>query len=258
MNNLITLFSSFRLADLFDILLVAFITYQLLLLIREVRANRIVLGFAVLFLISVVAAQFHLLALDWLLSSLGPFLLIAFVVVFQPDLRRLISQIGRGGLWGGVFQGDAVLFNTISTSVQSLVKSRRGAIVVIEREDNLQSIIDSGTKMDAEVTAELLVTIFVPHSPLHDGAAVIRNGKIAAAGCILPLSQNPNLSKSYGTRHRAAVGITEETDALAVVVSEETHTISFTMAGKITPEIDAETLEEMLTLYGAKVDLGKF
>jgi diadenylate cyclase len=126
--------------------------------------------------------------------------------------------------------------------------------VVIEREDNLQGIIDSGTKMDAEVTAELLVTIFVPHSPLHDGAVVIRNGKIAAAGCILPLSQNPNLSKSYGTRHRAAVGITEETDALAVVVSEETHTISFTMAGKITPEIDTETLEEMLTLYGAKVD----
>lgn len=254
MNNLITLFASFRLADLFDILIVTFITYQLLLLIREVRANRIVLGFAILFLVSVVAAQFHLLALDWLLSSLGPFLLIAFVVVFQPDLRRLISQIGRGGLWGGVFQGDAVLFKTISDSVQSLVKNRRGAIIVIEREDNLQSIIDSGTKMDAEVTAELLTTLFVPHSPLHDGAVVIRNGKIASAGCILPLSQNPNLSKSYGTRHRAAVGITEETDALAVVVSEETHIISFTMAGKITPEIDAETLEEMLTLYGAKVD----
>ncbi len=254
MNNLITLFASFRLADLFDILIVTFITYQLLLLIREVRANRIVLGFAILFLVSVVAAQFHLLALDWLLSSLGPFLLIAFVVVFQPDLRRLISQIGRGGLWGGVFQGDAVLFKTISGSVQNLVKNRRGAIIVIEREDNLQGIIDSGTKMDAEVTTELLTTLFVPHSPLHDGAVVIRNGKIASAGCILPLSQNPNLSKSYGTRHRAAVGITEETDALAVVVSEETHTISFTMAGKITPEIDAETLEEMLTLYGAKVD----
>jgi diadenylate cyclase len=254
MNNLITLFASFRLADLFDILIVTFITYQLLLLIREVRANRIVLGFAILFLVSVIAAQFHLLALDWLLSSLGPFLLIAFVVVFQPDLRRLISQIGRGGLWGGVFQGDAVLFKTISVSVQGLVKNRRGAIIVIEREDNLQGIIDSGTKMDAEVTAELLTTLFVPHSPLHDGAVVIRNGKIASAGCILPLSQNPNLSKSYGTRHRAAVGITEETDALAVVVSEETHTISFTMAGKITPEIDAETLEEMLTLYGAKVD----
>lgn len=254
MNNLITLFSSFRPADLFDILLVAIITYQLLLLIREVRANRIVLGFAVLFLVSVIAAQFHLLTLDWLLSSLGPFLLIAFVVVFQPDLRRLISQIGRGGFWGGVFQGDAVLFKNISNAMQNMVKSRRGAIVVIEREDSLQGIIDSGTKIEAEVTSELLSTLFVPNSPLHDGAVIIRNGKIAAAGCILPLSQNPNLSKSYGTRHRAAVGITEETDALAVVVSEENHTISFTMAGKITPEIDSETLEEMLTLYGAKVD----
>jgi len=254
MNNLNTLFQSFRLADIFDILIVAFITYQLLLLIREVRANRIVLGFAVLFLVSVLATQFHLLTLDWLLSSLGPFLLIAFVVIFQPDLRRLISQIGRGGLWGGVFQGDAVLFKTISASMQSLVKSRRGAIIVVERQDNLQSIIDSGTKLEAEATVELLVTLFVPHSPLHDGAVVIRNGKIAAAGCILPLSQNPNLSKSYGTRHRAAVGMTEETDALAVVVSEENHTISFAMAGKMTPEIDAETLEEMLTLYGTKVD----
>lgn len=254
MNNLITLFANFRLADIFDILIVSLITYQLLLLIREVRANRIVLGFAVLFLVSVIAAQFHLLALDWLLSNLGPFLLITFVVVFQPDLRRLISQIGRGGFWGGVFQGDVVLFKGVSSAAQSLVKSRRGAIIVIEREDSLQGILDSGTKIEAEVTSELLVTLFVPHSPLHDGAAVIRNGKIAAAGCILPLSQNPNLSKSYGTRHRAAVGITEETDALAVVVSEENHTISFAMAGKITPEIDAETLEEMLTLYGAKVD----
>ena len=127
-------------------------------------------------------------------------------------------------------------------------------MIVIERDDSLQSVLDSGTRIEADVTAELLVTLFVPHSPLHDGAAIIRGGKIAAAACILPLSQNPNLSKTYGTRHRAAVGITEETDALAIVVSEENHTISFAMAGKITPEIDAETLEEMLTLYGTKVD----
>jgi len=115
-------------------------------------------------------------------------------------------------------------------------------------------VFDNGTKIDADVTAELIVTLFVPHSPLHDGAVMLRGGKIAAAGCILPLSQNPNLNKSYGTRHRAAVGITEETDALAIVVSEEKHTISFAMAGKITPEIDSDTLEEMLTLYGTKVD----
>ncbi|HJT24340.1 MAG TPA: diadenylate cyclase CdaA [bacterium] len=254
MTSLITLFSSFRWEDLFDIAIVSFLVYQLLLLIREVHATRIVIGFAFLFVVTAFASQFHFLTLDWLLSNLGPFFLIAFVVVFQPDLRRIITQIGRGGFLGGVFQGEAALFKEITTAVKNLVKSRRGALIVIERDDSLQSVLDSGTKIEADVTSELLVTLFVPHSPLHDGAAIIRGGKIASAGCILPLSQNPNLSKTYGTRHRAAVGITEETDALAIVVSEENHTIAFAMAGKITPEIDAETLEEMLTLYGTKVD----
>jgi diadenylate cyclase len=254
MNNLATLFYNFRFADLLDILIVSYVTYQLLLLIREVRATRIVLGFAILFLATAIASQFHLLTLDWLLSNLGPFFLIAFVVVFQPDLRRIITQIGRGGFWGGVFQGEAALFKEITTAVRDLVKTRRGALIVIERDDSLQSVFESGTKIEADVTSELLGTLFVPHSPLHDGAVIVRDGKIAAAGCILPLSQNPNLSKSYGTRHRAAVGITEETDALAIVVSEENHTIAFAMAGKITPEIDGDTLEEMLTLYGTKVD----
>ena len=254
MNNLLTLFYNFRIQDALDILVVSYVIYQLLLLIWEVRATRIVIGFAILFLAMVIASQFHLLTLDWLLSNVGPFLLIAFVVVFQPDFRRIITQIGRGGFWGGVFQGDAILFKEITTAVRELVKKRQGALIVIERDDSLQSVFDSGTKIEADTTAELLVTIFVPHSPLHDGAVVIRGGKIASAGCILPLSQNPNLSRSYGTRHRAAVGITEETDALAIVVSEENHTIAFAMAGKITPEIDGDTLEEMLTLYGTKVD----
>jgi diadenylate cyclase len=254
MNDLITLFSYFRFADALDILVVAYLTYRLLLLIREVRAVRIVLGFTVLFLAAVAASQFNLLTLDWLLSKLGPFLLIAFVVVFQPDIRRLITQIGRQGFWGGMYQGDAMLFKEITTAVKDLVKSKRGALIVIERDDSLEDVFESGSKIEAEVTAELLATIFVPRTPLHDGAVIIRNGKIAAAGCILPLSQNPNLGKSYGTRHRAAVGITEETDALAIVVSEEHHHIAFAMAGKITPEIDVETLEEMLTLYGTKVD----
>jgi diadenylate cyclase len=254
MNDLITLFSYFRFADALDILVVAYLTYRLLLLIREVRAVRIVLGFTVLFLAAVAASQFNLLTLDWLLSKLGPFLLIAFVVVFQPDIRRLITQIGRQGFWGGMYQGDAMLFKEITTAVKDLVKSKRGALIVIERDDSLEDVFESGSKIEADVTAELLATIFMPRTPLHDGAVIIRNGKIAAAGCILPLSQNPNLGKSYGTRHRAAVGITEETDALAIVVSEEHHHIAFAMAGKITPEIDVETLEEMLTLYGTKVD----
>jgi len=250
MNILIALITNFRWVDAVDIVVVSLVVYQVLLFIREVHATRIVLGLGFLFLAAAIASQAHLLTLDWLLSSVGPFVLIAIVVVFQPDLRRIITQLGRGGLFGGVFQGEAVLFKEITTAVKNLVKSRRGALIVIERDDSLQSVLDSGTKIEAEVTSELLV----PHSPLHDGAAIIRGGKIAAAGCILPLSQNPNLSKAYGTRHRAAVGITEETDALAIVVSEENHTIAFAMAGKITPEIDAETLEEMLTLYGTKVD----
>lgn len=254
MNNLVTLFTNFRIADLLDILVVSFLTYQILLFIREVRATRIVAGFTLLFVAAITANHLHLLTLNWLLSNAGPFLLIAFVVVFQPDLRRLITQIGRGGFWGGVFQGDALLFKEVTASVRDLVKNKRGGLIVLEREDSLQGLLDSGTKIEAEASAELLVTLFLPHSPLHDGAVILRGGKIAAAGCILPLSQNPNLNKTYGTRHRAAVGITEETDALAIVVSEEKHSISFAMAGKITPEIDVETLEEMLTLYGSKVD----
>jgi diadenylate cyclase len=254
MNILIALFANFRLVDALDIAVVSFVIYQLLLLIREVHATRIVVGFGILFMAAAIASQFHLLTLDWLLSNVGPFVVISFVVVFQPDLRRIITQIGRGGFWGGVFQGEAALFKDITSAVRDLVKTRRGALIVIERDDSLQSVFESGTKIEADVTAELLVTLFVPHSPLHDGAVIIRGGKIAAAGCILPLSQNPNLSRSYGTRHRAAVGITEETDALAIVVSEENHTIAFAMAGKITPEIDGDTLEEMLTLYGTKVD----
>jgi len=254
MSNLVTLFSNFEWTDFWDILVVSFLIYQLLLLIREVRAMRIMLGFAVLFVATIVASQLNLLTLGWLLSNVGAFFLIGFVVVFQPELRRIITQIGRGGFWGGVFQGDAARFKEINQAARELVKGKRGALIVLEREDSLQSVFDSGTKVEADLSSQLLVTLFAPHAPLHDGAVIIRGGKIAAAGCILPLSQNPNLSKTYGTRHRAAVGITEETDALAIVISEENHTIAFAMAGKITPEIDSDTLEEMLTLYGSKVD----
>src|SRR5690348_11197861 len=250
MSKLVTLFSNFDwTTDLLDILVVSYLIYQLLLLIREVRATRIVPGFAIVFLATIISSQFNLLTLGWLLGNVGAFFLIGFVVVFQPELRRIITQIGRGGFWGGVFQGDAMRFKEITVAAKELVKGRRGALIVLEREDSLESVFDSGTKVEADLSSELLVTLFAPHAPLHDGAVVIRGGKIAAAGCILPLSQNPNLSKSYGTRHRAAVGITEETDALSIVISEENHTIAFAMAGKITPEIDADTLEEMLTLY---------
>jgi diadenylate cyclase len=251
-NQLSVLISDFRLTDAIDILIVAVGIYYLLLLIREVRAFRLIVGLSLLLLSSAVAKHFNLLTFEWLLTGLWTVLLIAFVVLFQPDLRRLLSRIGGGRFFGSVLAPGEPLFQEIVRAVKDLSRKRQGALVVLERGDNLQTFIDTGTPMDSTVTAELLGTLFMPRSPLHDGAVIIRNGRIAAAGCILPLSESPDLNKSYGTRHRASLGITEETDALAVVVSEETKDISFAISGRITPRIDGETLEEMLTLYAAR------
>jgi diadenylate cyclase len=252
MSTLLHLFNDFRWEDGLDILLVAFALYVFLLMLREARGLRILVGFGALFLAGALASWFHLLTVEWLLSNLWPVLVIALVVVFQPDLRRLMNQLVRYGGWGGVFRGEAAIFKEITRAAKELVKSRHGALIVLERGEPLDSILESGTRIDAEVSADLLVSLFTPGTPLHDGAVVLRSGRAVSAGCILPLSQNPNLSRTYGTRHRAALGLTEETDALAVVVSEETGTISLVMAGKMTPGIDSETLEEMLTLYGTK------
>jgi len=252
MNGLYALLADIRFSDVMDILVVATGIYYLLLLIREVRAYRVVVGVSLLLLSSAVAKHLHLLTFEWLLTNLWTVLLISFVVIFQPDLRRLLNQLGGGRLFGGVLAAEEPLFKEVVRAVKDLARVRHGALIVFERGDNLQSYIDTGTKMESAVTAELLVTLFTPRSPLHDGAVIIRNGRLASAGCILPLSENPNLNKSYGTRHRAGLGLTEETDALVVVVSEETKSISFAMAGKITPQIDPETLEEMLTLYGTR------
>jgi len=253
MNNLDPLLRDFLWTDALDILLVSVALYFMLLLLREANGLRTLGVFGALFLTGAAATRFHLVTVEWLLTNLWPVLLIALVVVFQPDLRRLFNRLVRGGWWGSVFRGEAVVFQEITRAVRELVKAKTGALIVLERNEPLDQVLESGTRLEAEVSADLLASLFFPGTPLHDGAVVIRNGRVAAAGCILPLSQNPNLSRQYGTRHRAALGLTEETDALAVVVSEETGSISLAMAGKITPKIDAETLEEMLTLYGSKI-----
>jgi diadenylate cyclase len=252
MNTLLRLFGDFRWEDGIDILLVAFAFYILLLLLREARGLRVLLGFGALFLAGALAGRFHLLTVEWLLTNLWPVLVIALVVVFQPDLRRLMNRLVRYGGWGSGLQAEAALFQEITKAADELVKVKHGALIVLERGEHLDAILETGTRLDAEVTADLLVSLFMPGTPLHDGAVIIRAGRAAAAGCILPLSQNPNLSRAYGTRHRAALGLTEETDAMAVVVSEESGTISLVMAGKMTVNLDSETLEEMLALYGTK------
>ncbi len=253
MNNLLTLLSGFRWSDAVDILVVATGVYYLLLLVVETRTYRLLAGTVLLLLSAFAAHHLQLTTFEWLVTNLWTVLLIAFVVLFQPDLRRVLNRIGGGRLFGNAPGGEEPLFQEIVRGAKDLSRARHGALIVLERGDNLQSYIDTGTPMESTVTAELLVTIFTPRSPLHDGAVVIRNGRLAAAGCILPLSQNPDLNKSYGTRHRAGLGLAEETDALVVVVSEETRSISIAMAGKITPQIDTETLGEMLALYGTRI-----
>lgn len=248
----LTLFSGFRWQDAVDVLLVAFLVYHLLLMIRNTRAMQMLKGFLVLLACAFIGVQFGLYTLNWLLTTLWAVWLIAFTIIFQPELRRILVQLGRRRMFMGLFKEEARLYKEITEACRVLARRRIGALIVLERDVNLKTYIDTGTPLDAELSAELLVTIFVTRTPLHDGAVILRETRVAAAGCILPLTQDPNVSRNYGTRHRAAIGITEETDAVAVVVSEEKHSISLAVAGKITPAIDSQTLEEMLTLYGPR------
>jgi len=246
------LVQGFRWQDAVDILLVAFLVYRILLIIRDTRAIQMLKGFLLLVAFAFVGAQMQLYTINWLLTSLWAVWLVAFTIIFQPELRRVLVQLGRRRMFLGLLKEEARLYKEITEACRVLARRRIGALIILERDVNLKSYIDTGTSMDAELSAELLVTIFVPRTPLHDGAVVIREWRVVAAGCILPLTQDVNVSKNYGTRHRAAIGITEETAAVAIVVSEENRSISLAVGGKITPAIDSQTLEEMLTLYGPK------
>ncbi|MCD4814646.1 diadenylate cyclase CdaA [bacterium] len=242
----------FRWQDALDILLVSFLIYRVLLMIRETRTMQMLKGFLFLLLFAFVGSQIQLYTINWLMTSLWAVWLIAFAIIFQPELRRMLIQLGRRRMFLGLLKEEARLYKEITEACRVLARRKIGALIVLERDVNLKGFIDTGTSMDAELSAELLVTIFVPKTPLHDGSVIVREWRVVAAGCILPLTQDPNVSRNYGTRHRAAIGVTEETDAVAIVVSEENRSISLAVGGKITPAIDSQTLEEMLTLYGPK------
>jgi diadenylate cyclase len=246
------LMTDFRWQDALDIALVAFLLYRMLVMVRETRAMQMLKGFLYLIALYVIGAQLQLYSINWILANLWAIWLVAFVVLFQPELRRVLVQLGRRKFFMGLIKEESLIYKEITEACRVLARRKVGALLVLERDVNLKNYLDTGTRMDAEMTAELLVTLFTPKTPLHDGAVVIREGRLAAAGCILPLTQDPNISKKFGTRHRAAIGITEESDAVAIVVSEENRSISLAVGGKMTPAIDSQTLEEMLTLYGPK------
>jgi len=233
--------------DTLDILIVTFLLYKLFALMKGTRAVHMFFGLVVLFVLSVAAKWLNFIALNWIISSLKTVWVIAFVIIFQPELRRALASLGQNRLVGRLFRVEETgVIPEVIKACTHLAERRLGALIVLEKDMGLRNYIETGTKVDARVTAELLETIFTPPSPLHDGAVIIQNDRVAAAGCILPLTQTPKLSKTLGTRHRAAIGLSEETDAVVLVVSEETGAISYAQGGKLERKVDTKTLRSHL------------
>ena len=236
------------LASVIDILLVAVLIYEFLKLIRGTRAAPMLLGVGALALAFYVAHVTDLRALDWLVSTLLPYAIFALIVVFQAEIRQALARLGRRLTFsrsGQSATGDA--YDDIVMAANLFSQNQTGALVVIEREIGLRTYIESGVPLDAQLSYDLLATVFRPSAPLHDGAVIIQGERIAAAACFLPLSMNPLLSTQMGTRHRAGIGITEETDAISVIVSEETGSISLAVAGTIERDITVEKLRQRMS-----------
>lgn len=234
-----------------DITIVAYFFYRLILLIRGTRAVNLLKGLAVLVALYAIAGKLSLQATFWLLDKALLALAVAIPIVFQPELRRALEQVGRGRLFAPSFlsmESGAVkhVVEQVVRAVSTLSRKKVGAIIVLERETGLNDIVETGIKIDGVVSAEFLVNIFTPYTPLHDGAVIVRGGRVLAAACFLPLAEAHEVGVEFGSRHRAALGITEHSDAVAVVVSEETGIISLANAGKLIRHLDEQTLREML------------
>ncbi len=238
-----------------DVLIVAAFLYVAFTFIKGTRAFRIVLGLAVIGAIALAARVLQLETLNWLLAHLATLVIVAIPVVFQPELRRGLERLGRSGLGiGGIRlakRNRARVIREVVRAMRGLTETRTGGLIVILRQTGMEELLDSGTRLNADVSAELLLNIFTPKAPLHDGAVVIQGDKILAAGVLLPLSDEA-FSYEHGTRHRAAIGISEATDAIAVVASEERGTLSLAIGGKIRPCTSLETLDEELRNLLAK------
>jgi len=230
-----------------DILLVSLLIYQVLVMIRGTRAVPMLVGLTVLGALFYFARIGELTTLNWVVSRVLPYIVFALIVVFQSEIRHVLADLGRrlNFLRGSSADGDS--YDDIVLAANLFSQHQTGALIVIEREIGLRTHIESGVPLDARLSYDLLATIFRPSAPLHDGAVIIQKDRLAAAACFLPLSMNPVLSTQMGTRHRAGIGITEETDAIAVIVSEETGAISMAVGGKIERDLTVEQLREHLS-----------
>ncbi len=233
--------------DILDIVIVTFLFFKLFQLVRGTRAAQMFLGLIIIIAASFIADWLRLDALNWIISSLKTVWVVAFVIIFQPELRRVLAQLGQSRVVRYFMRPEHLaVLDEIVRAVRELSLRKTGALIVIAREASLRQYIETGTRISARVTYELLCTIFTPQTPLHDGACIVVREQIVAAGCVLPLSENPMLPATLGMRHKAAVGLTEETDAVVVVVSEETGGISLAVRGNLRRKLDAETLREVL------------
>lgn len=236
-----------RWQDGVDIAIVAFVSYQMINLIRGTRAAQMLTGLMVVLATYLASQVFGLHTVNWILDNFLASIFLVIVVIFQNDIRRALTQVGAGGGFSGperVARGQGI--EEIVRGVSLLASKRTGALLVLERDVGLNEYIEVGTRLDARVSRELLQSIFQTSSPIHDGAVIIQGGRITAAGCFLPLTTNPNVSKTLGTRHRAGIGLTEETDAIVIVASEEDGKISLVQGGRITRDVDAATLRTTL------------
>ncbi len=237
----------FRWQDLLDVVIVAFIMYRGLLLVKGTRALQVVIGLAVVFFVFYLARRLELYTLGWILNNFVASIALVIVVIFQNEIRRVLFFLGRNPFFGRISYVEETLFyDELANACAALSKKKTGGLIVIEREMGLGEFLEAGVKVDAEVNAELLISMFQTSSPLHDGAIVIREGRIGAASCVLPLSMRDDVDKDFGTRHRAAMGITEVTDAIAVVVSEETGHISYSVGGDIVRNVGSDRLKKEL------------
>lgn len=258
MNFVISYLSRFfqvlKVSDLIDIAILAFIIYKLFKVLRETRAIQLIKGIAILLFSLVVSDWLNLNAINYILANATQVGLFAVVVIFQPELRNMLERMGRSKagkiidiVSGQSSNDEAVkIIDQLCEAASNLSKSRTGALIVIERETKLGDVIRTGSVVNADISSSLLENIFAPNTPLHDGAVIVRGDRIHTAGCLLPLTSNPNLSRELGTRHRAALGISEASDAMVVVVSEETGKISIAINGTLTRNLDKNSLKHAL------------
>jgi len=236
--------------NILDIIVVSYIFYKGYMLIKETRAEQLLKGILLITLLIPISKWLQLTMLNWILSSIITIAVLSAIIIFQPEIRRALEHIGRRAFAEKHFLEDANIRDTvitaIVTAVDNLSKSRTGALIIIEQLTGLGEIISTGVKIDAIISSALLQNIFVVNTPLHDGATIIRNDRIIASGCFLPLTADSELNKQLGTRHRAAVGISETSDALTIVVSEETGTISLAVNGRLTRNYDKDKLKNIL------------